>query len=152
MQGFFHSKPHLGAVSLSLYCVDWASWMANNHVPSISNSRSHTVGISWEIFASITMWSPILHLMVALYRGFQILLPSLSTWWMVTQGRGMIPLCAPNIPFCSHIVSKEALVAVLRRLHVRSNFLFAFMWSRIVKFHHSQECVLIGQKGALLEG
>ena len=40
---------------------------------------------------------------------------------MVTQGRGMIPLCAPNIPLCAHIVSKEALVAVLRRLHIRSN-------------------------------
>ena len=33
----------------------------------------------------------------------------------------MIPLCAPNIPFCAHIVSKKALVDVLRRLHIRSN-------------------------------
>ena len=33
----------------------------------------------------------------------------------------MIPLCAPNISLCAHIVYKEALVAVLRRLHVRSN-------------------------------
>ena len=33
----------------------------------------------------------------------------------------MIPLCAPNIPLCAHIISKEALVAVLRWLHVRSN-------------------------------
>ena len=34
----------------------------------------------------------------------------------------MIPLCAPNIPLCAHIFSKEALVAVLRRLHIRSNY------------------------------
>ena len=40
---------------------------------------------------------------------------------MVTQGTGMIPLCAPNIPLCAHVVSKEALVVVLRRLHIRSN-------------------------------
>ena len=33
----------------------------------------------------------------------------------------MIPFCAPNIPLCAHIVSKEALVVVLRRLHIRSN-------------------------------
>ena len=33
----------------------------------------------------------------------------------------MIPLCAPNIPLCVHIVSKEALVAVLMRLHIRSD-------------------------------
>ena len=32
----------------------------------------------------------------------------------------MIPLCAPNIPLYAHIVYKEALVAVLRRLHIRS--------------------------------
>ena len=43
---------------------------------------------------------------------------------MVTQGRGMIPLCDPNIPLCAHIVSKEVLVAVLRRIHVRSNYPF----------------------------
>ena len=67
------------------------------------------------------MCPPILHLMVDLYRIFQILLPSLGTWWMVTQGRGMIPLCAPNIPLCAHIVSKEVLVAVLRQFHVRIN-------------------------------
>ena len=58
---------------------------------------------------------------MALYRGFQILLPSLGTWWMVTRGRGMIPLCAQNIPLCYHIVSKEALVVVLRWIHIRSN-------------------------------
>ena len=36
----------------------------------------------------------------------------------------MIPLCAPNIPLCAHIVSKEALVVVLRRLHIRSTYPF----------------------------
>ena len=46
---------------------------------------------------------------------------------MVTQGRGMIPLCAPNIPLRAHIVSKEALVAVLRWLHVRSNCSLLFL-------------------------
>ena len=34
----------------------------------------------------------------------------------------MLPLCAPNIPLCAYIMSKEALVAALRRLHIRSNF------------------------------
>ena len=75
--------------------------------------------------------------MVVLYRRIQILLPSLGTLWMVTQERGMIPLCSPNIPFCAHIVSNEALVVVLR---------LSFVWSRIVTFHHSQECVHIGKK------
>ena len=27
-----------------------------------------------------------------------------------------------NIPLCAHIVSKEALLAVLRQLHIRSNY------------------------------
>ena len=113
------------AVSLSLHCDGLGFLVANNWVPSISSSGSHIVGIAWAILAIITMWSPIFHLLVALYRGFQILVPSLGTWWMMTQGRGMIPLCAPHIPLCAHIVSKEALVAILRRLHVRRNLSFA---------------------------
>ena len=123
----FLSQACLGAVSLSLYYVDWACWVANKWVPSIFSSGSHTDGISWEILASITMWSPILHLMVALYRGFQILLHSLGTMSMVTQGRGMIHLCAPNIPLCAHIVSKEALVVVLRQLQVRDHLSLLFV-------------------------
>ena len=34
----------------------------------------------------------------------------------------MISFCVPNIPLCAHIVSKEALVVVLRWLHIRSNY------------------------------
>ena len=64
------------------------------------------------------MCSQVLHLMVALYRRIQILLPSLGTLWMVTQERGMIPLCATNIPLCAPLMSKEALVVVFRRLQV----------------------------------
>ena len=60
------------------------------------------------------MCSQILHLMAALYRRIQILLPSLVKFWMVTQERGMIPLCAPWM-------SKEALVVVLRRFQVRNH-------------------------------
>ena len=63
--------------------------------------------------------------MVALYRRFEILLPSLGTLWMVTQERAMIPLCAPNIPLCAHLVSKEALVVVLRQLQVRNHLSYA---------------------------
>ena len=29
-----------------------------------------------------------------------------------------------NIPLCAHIVYKEVLVAVIRRLHIRSNCIF----------------------------
>ena len=32
---------------------------------------------------------------------------------MVTQGRGMIPLWASHIPLCAHMMSREALVAVI---------------------------------------
>ena len=64
------------------------------------------------------MCSQILHLMVALYKRIQILLPSLGTLWMVTQERGVIPLCA-------HLMSKEALVVVLRCFQVRGHLSFA---------------------------
>ena len=33
----------------------------------------------------------------------------------------MIPLWASHIPFCAHMMSMEALVVVLRWLHIRSN-------------------------------
>ena len=56
---------------------------------------------------------------------FKSSLPSLGSWRMVTQERGMIPLCAPNIPLCAHIVSKEALMVVLRRLQVRNHLSFS---------------------------
>ena len=71
------------------------------------------------------MCSQFLHLMVALYRRFQILLPSLGILWMVTQGRGMIPLCARNILLCAHLMFKEVLVVVLRWLQVRNHLSFA---------------------------
>ena len=71
------------------------------------------------------MCSPIVHLLVAFYRRIQILLPSLGTFWMVTQERGMIPLCATNIPLCAHLIFKEALVAVLRQLQERNHLSYA---------------------------
>ena len=84
------------------------------------------------------MCSQVLHLLVALYRRIQILLPSLGTLWMVTQERGMIPLSATNIPLCAPLMSKEALVAVLRWLQVRNHCLgVCFVWSHKVTFHHS---------------
>ena len=57
--------------------------------------------ISWEILASITMCSPIFHLLVAFYRIIQTLLPSLGTF-MDSDPREeddsivchIIPLCA----------------------------------------------------------
>ena len=61
--------------------------------------------------ASITMCSQVVHLLVALYRRIQILLPSFGKLWMVTQERGIILLCAP-------LMSKEALVAILRQIQV----------------------------------
>ena len=70
------------------------------------------------ILASITMCSQVFHLLVAFYRRIQILLPSLGTLCMVTQERGMIPLCSTNIPLCAPLMSKEALVVVLRWLQV----------------------------------
>ena len=67
----------------------------------------------------------------------------------------MIPLCAPNIPLCAHIVSKEVLVAVFRQLHIRSNFpllgvvsesdIFPFPGMRT---YRARRCA----EGALLEG
>ena len=87
-----------------------------------------------------TMCYPILHLMVALYRRFQILLPSLGTLWMVTQERGMIPLCA-------HLMFKEALVVFLRQLQVRNHCpRVCFVWSQKVTFRHSQDCAHIEKK------
>ena len=67
----------------------------------------------------------------------------------------MIPFCAPNIPLCAHIVSKEALVAVLRWLHIRSNcpLLCVVSESDIFSFlgmHSYQEKRHV--EGALLEG
>ena len=131
----FLSQACLSALSLSLYCVDWACWVANKWFPSIFTSGSHTSSVSWEILASITMCSPILHVIVVLYRRFQILLPSPGTLWMVTQERGMIPLCAPNISLCAHILSKEALVVVLRWLQVRNHLSYALCGPR--KWHFS---------------
>ena len=67
----------------------------------------------------------------------------------------MIPLCAPNIPLCAHIMSKKALVVVLRRLHIRSNcpLLCVVLESDIFPFlgmHAYQE--KRRAEGALLEG
>ena len=151
----FSSQDFLGVISLSLYYVDWTCWVANNWFPSIFSSNSHTDGISWAILAIITMCSPILHLMVALYRRFQTSLPSLGTWRMVTQERGMIPLWNPNISLCAHIVSKEALVAVLRWLQVRNHFSFSFCGP--IKRHFSILRIACipdhkARKGALHEG
>ena len=33
----------------------------------------------------------------------------------------MIPLWASHIPLCAYMMSREALVVVLRRLHIKSN-------------------------------
>ena len=67
----------------------------------------------------------------------------------------MIPLCAPNIPLSDDIVSKEVLVVVLRRLHIRSNspLLCVVLKSEILPF--SGMCVYQAKRhaeGALLEG
>ena len=136
--------------------VDWTCWMANNWVPSIFSSKSHTAGIAWEILASIKMCSPILHAMVALYRRIQILLSYLGTLWMVTQERGMIPLCATNIPLCAPLMSKEALVAVLTRLQVWNHYPgVCFLWSQKLTFATPRIAHILGQKvrkGALHEG
>ena len=119
------SQACLSAVSLSLYC----GGLNLLDVQQLSSLYLHLwITHCWYclgILADITMCSPILHLMVALYRRIQILLPSLGTLWMVTQERGMIPLCDPNIPLCAHLVSKETLVALVRPLQVRGHFSFA---------------------------
>ena len=62
--------------------------MAKNWVPSIFHSGSHTASISWSIIANITMCSPILHIMVALYRRIQISFPLLvhCGWWPKRAG------------------------------------------------------------------
>ena len=136
--------------------VDWTCWMANNWVPSIFSSESHTAGIAWEILANITMCSQVLHLMVALYGRIQILLPSLVTLWMVTQERGMIPLCATNIPSCAPLMSKEALVIVLRQLQNRNHCPgVCFLWSLKVTFATPRIVRISSQKarkGTLHEG
>ena len=68
---------------------------------------------------------------------------------------GYDSIVCSNIPLCAHIVSKEALVAVLRRLHIRSNCpllgvvlegdIFPFLGMRAYRAKRHAE-------GALLEG
>ena len=123
--------------------------MANNWVPSIS-APDHTLQVLLgAILTSITMCSQNFHLLVAFYRRIQILLPSLGTLCMVTQEREMIPLCATNIPLCAPLMSKEAMVAVLRWLQVRNHDLG--VWFFVVlesDFFQSQDYVHFGSKGA----
>ena len=67
----------------------------------------------------------------------------------------MIPLCAPNIPLCAHIVSKEALVVVLRQLHIRSKCPFLCVVPKSDSFPFLGMCGYQEKgrvEGALLEG
>ena len=67
----------------------------------------------------------------------------------------MILSCAPNIPLCAHIVSKEALVAVLRWIHIRSNFPLLCVVPESKIFPLSGMCTYQEKRhaeGALLEG
>ena len=102
------------------------------------------------------MCSQVFHLLVEFYRRIQILFPYLGTLWMVTQERGMIPLCATNIPLCVPLMSKEALVAVLRQLQVLNHYPGVFfLWSQKVTSTTPKIACISSQnacKGALIEG
>ena len=109
------------SLPLSLCYVGLRCWVANNRVLFSSNSRPYTTGVAWETFTNIKLWSPFLHLFVGLYRWVSN--PPSLPWYMIDgdpRERYDSILCS-NIPLCAHIVSKEALVDVLRRLHIRSN-------------------------------
>ena len=120
--------------------VDWTCWMANNWVPSIFSSRSHTASIAWAILARESSKS-----------SFPLLVH--CGWW---PKRGMIPLCATNIPLCAPLMSKEALVVVLKRLQVRNHCPgVCFLWSQKVAFSTPRIACISGQKvhkDALHEG
>ena len=156
MQGFLYFQFAL-AQSLPLSTmVDWSFWMANNWFPSISALDHMLLVLLGEILASIIMCSQVFHLLVAFYRIIQILLPSLGTLWMVTQERGMIPSCATNIPLCAPLISKKALLAVLRQLQVWNHCPgVCFLWSQKVTFATPRIVHFLGQKahkGALIKG
>ena len=117
MQGCFPSKYCLWcSLTLSLYCGGLRCWVANYRVLFSSSSWvTHNAGVAWATLASITLWSPFVHLLVILY-GWASNPPSLPWYMMDGDPRERCDsIVFSNILLCAHIMSKEALVAVLGR-------------------------------------
>ena len=126
MQGCFSFNFCLLTQFNSLSLLQWAKIVGWPTIESSSSALApwftQDTGVAWATLASITLWSPIVHLFEGLYR-WAFKPPSLP-WYMVDSDprEGQYSIVGWNMLLCAHTRPKEVLVLSLGSFHIRRNY------------------------------